>query len=66
MLLLASLAAEEHELAYMPMDPIWFAVIAGAIFIFLGFVTWSFRDVANRHRYDGVAPSHDAHGTEHH
>ena len=26
-----------------------FAVIAAAIFTILGFVTWSFRDVANRH-----------------
>ena len=26
-----------------------FAVIAAAIFTILGFVTWSYRDVANRH-----------------
>jgi hypothetical protein len=49
MSLLANIAAEGHELAPMVMDPIWFAVIAGAVFLFLGFIVWSFRDVSNRH-----------------
>ena len=35
MSLLANIAAEGHELAPMVMDPIWFAVIAGAVFLFL-------------------------------
>ncbi len=49
MLSLAVAAAEHEELAPMIADPIVFAAIATAIFIILGFVTYSFRDVANRH-----------------
>ncbi|WP_403024503.1 hypothetical protein [Salinibacterium sp. GXW1014] len=50
MSLLAVIAAEEghHELAPMIMDPIWFAVIAAAVFVTIGLVTYSFRDVAHR------------------
>lgn len=49
---IAVLAAEEgHELAPMIMDPIWFPVIAAAILVTLGLVTFSFRDVANRHSH---------------
>lgn len=68
MSLLALAAAEGHELAPMLMDPIWFAVIAGAVFIFLGFVVWSFRDVANRHSHKTGSLSHgdSSHGTDHH
>lgn len=65
MSLLAAVASEEHHLAPMIMDPIWFPVIAGAIFVFLGLVVWSFRDVANRHNPSGPItdkdPSHGAH-----
>lgn len=65
MSLLAYTASEGHQLAPMLMDPIWFAVIAGAVFIFIGLVTWSFRDVANRHSHK--TSSHEsAHGTDHH
>ncbi|MCU1545191.1 MAG: hypothetical protein JWP30_291 [Homoserinimonas sp.] len=63
MSLLAVFAAEEHELAPLIMDSYWFAVIPAALFIFLGLVVWSFRDVANRHSHKtGSAP----HGTDHH
>lgn len=49
---LTLLAAEEHhDLAPMIMDPIFFPMIAAGVFILLGFVTWSFRDVANRHSH---------------
>ena len=49
MLLLAVLAAEEHAPLVMPN---WaFALTAFIIFVLLGFVTWSFRDVANRHSH---------------
>lgn len=56
MSLLAALAAEEghHELAPMIMDPIWFAVVAGAVFVVLGLVTYSFRDVAHRSERAGT------------
>jgi hypothetical protein len=65
MSLLAFTASEGHELAPMLMDPIWFAVIAGAVFLLLGFVVWSFRDVSNRHDPRGHVtdgdPTHGAH-----
>jgi hypothetical protein len=48
MLLLAVAAAEEHAAPLVM--PNWaFALTAFIIFAVLGFVTWSFRDVANRH-----------------
>jgi uncharacterized membrane protein YccC len=52
MTLLTVLALSElavHEEAPLIMPPLAFAGIAAAIFIALGFVSWSFRDVANRH-----------------
>jgi hypothetical protein len=49
MTLLTVLAAHEEELAPLLMPPLAFAGIAAAIFIALGLVSWSFRDVANRH-----------------
>ena len=49
MSLLATVFAETHELAPLLMPPIAFAGVAAVIFIVLGYVTWSFRDVANRH-----------------
>lgn len=52
------LAETEHELAPLIAEPWVFAAIAAAFFIVLGFVTWSYRDVANRHS-DRVS-SHDA------
>jgi hypothetical protein len=68
MSLLALVAAEEHELAPMLMHPVMFAVVAGAIFVFLGFVVWSFRDVSNRHSHRTGPVSHgqSAHETDHH
>lgn len=43
------LAEAEAELAPMIAEPWVFAVIAAAFFAVIGFVTWSYRDVANRH-----------------
>ena len=62
--LLHTLVTETHEeLAPLLMPPIGFAGIAAAVFIGLGFVTWSFRDVANRHSHK-VSKS-DGHGAGH-
>ena len=49
-----------HELAPLIMPPLAFAGIAAAIFIALALVSWSFRDVANRHsdKVKGSASSH--------
>ncbi|WP_296630117.1 hypothetical protein [Rhodoluna sp.] len=42
------LAAEEAGVT-LPFPSFWFGVIAIGTFILLGLVTWSYRDVANRH-----------------
>ncbi len=61
---LSELAAHEEELAPLLMHPLAFAGIAAAIFITLGFVSWSFRDVANRHS-DKVHSSGEHHDAGH-
>jgi len=59
------LAAEEGEGVSLPM-PTWaYGVIALGILIALALVTYSYRDVANRHRQGGQDDAHDdggAHG----
>lgn len=57
----AATETEEH-LAPLIMPPLAFAAIAAAIFLVLAIVTWSYRDVANRHSdKTGGDTSHDAH-----
>ncbi len=58
--ILASVAEGEHE-AYvtLPFPGIFFGVIAMGVFLLLGWITWSYRDVANRHEHkvdDSKAP----------
>lgn len=61
MLLLAVAAAEEH-LAPLVM-PAWaIALTAAVIFLFIGVVTWSFRDVANRHAHKTSDGAHSGAG----
>lgn len=41
-----------HEtLVSLPFPAVYFGVIGLGIFALLGFVTWSYRDVANRHSH---------------
>jgi len=56
-------AAEEHVPQALVM-PIWaFPAIAAVFFIVAGVITFTYRDVANRHSHKtGGAPEHDAHG----
>ena len=61
---LHALAAHEEELAPLLMPPIAFAGVAAAIFVVLALVSWSFRDVANRHS-DKVRSAGDQHGAGH-
>lgn len=58
------LAAEEAKIALF--FPAWvFPLIAAAVFISLGLVVWSFRDVANRHsQMTGQSPA-SGHTTDH-
>jgi hypothetical protein len=41
--------AEEHHGLELPIPAFFFGAIAFTIFVALAFVTWSYRDVANRH-----------------
>jgi heme/copper-type cytochrome/quinol oxidase subunit 2 len=42
----------EHEIINaLPFPSIIFGVIAISIFVLLAYVTWSYRDVANRHEH---------------
>jgi cbb3-type cytochrome oxidase subunit 3 len=43
------------------MPPIAFALIAFGIFLLLGVVTWTYRDVANRHAHKAATSYHDDH-----
>jgi len=47
--LLATFLAAEEPAAPLILPPLVFGIIAAAVFITLAFVSWSFRDVANRH-----------------
>ena len=64
MSLLVTLAASTEELAPLLMPPLAFAGIAAAVFITLGFVVFSFRDVANR-QGQRAGKSSDTHGAGH-
>ncbi|HEX3680730.1 MAG TPA: hypothetical protein VHU90_13495 [Galbitalea sp.] len=43
------------------MPPIGFALIAFGIFLLFGVVTWTYRDVANRHAHKASTTYHDDH-----
>jgi hypothetical protein len=60
--LLASILTEVEEKAPLLMPPIGFALIAFAVFLFLGVATWTYRDVAHRHsdKFPG-GPNDDTH-----
>ena len=60
--LVAAAAAEE---GHNPLIPFMVAGIAFAVFLLLGIVTWSYRDVANRTTRGRNAAPHDAHTAGH-
>jgi len=52
-------AGEAHEAAVTyPFPAFVFGAIAMTLFIALAFVTWSYRDVANRHSHKSDKGSH--------
>ena len=65
--LIATILAETEAPAPLILPGPVFALIAFAVFVALGYVTWSFRDVANRHRDKVTANSShgDSHGGSH-
>jgi hypothetical protein len=65
MSLFATVLAETEELAPLIAPPLVIAGVAVAVFIVLAIVTWSFRDVANRHSQKTAKGDHDSHGAGH-
>jgi len=55
---LVTAETEEHALNPVVMPPIAFAAIAAGIFLVLALVTYSYRDVANRHSDKAGATPH--------
>ncbi|MBC7724445.1 MAG: hypothetical protein H7146_06810 [Burkholderiaceae bacterium] len=60
-LVAVSAAAPAH--AELPIPALAIAGIVASVFLALGFVMWSFRDVANRHSHKTSGSS--GHGTDH-
>ncbi len=50
--------AEEAAAAAPAVPGFVFGAIAFAVFLLLGFVTWTYRDVANRHEHKSGKGSH--------
>ncbi len=65
MSLVTSVLAESVNARELPIEPFFYGLIAFAIFIALGFVTLSYRDVANRHRAKAEAYAARHSGDEH-
>ena len=63
--LLAEHGEEIHHLEPLLMPPLAFAGVAFAVFLVLGVVTWSFRDVANRHSQKTGGSAASGHATNH-
>jgi len=64
-MLMPTVLAAAEELAPLLFPPVVFAGIAIVAFTALGFVTWSFRDVANRHSNKTTKAGSDSHGAGH-
>ncbi|WP_138275491.1 hypothetical protein [Rhodoluna limnophila] len=58
--ILAAAVEGEHEaFVTLPFPAVYFGVIAMGVFVLLGLITWSYRDVANRH--DHKSTDSDSH-----
>jgi hypothetical protein len=55
---LAQSVATAEKSVPLIMPPIAFAAIAFGIFLLLGVVTWTYRDVANRHAHKAATQYH--------
>jgi heme/copper-type cytochrome/quinol oxidase subunit 2 len=44
-------SAEGEAFVSLPFPAVFFGVIALGVFVLMGLVTWSYRDVANRHSH---------------
>jgi hypothetical protein len=61
MSLLSSIAHQAEATHPLLLPNYGFAAIAFGIFLFLGVVTWTYRDVANRHAHKAATEYHDDH-----
>ena len=61
MILLAHVLTETEQPAQLWLPNYVFAIIAFSVFLALGVITWTYRDVANRHNNKVSPPSHDDH-----
>lgn len=57
--MISNFAAEAVQTGHV--DGIVFGAIAISVFLLLGFVTWSYRDVANRHDHKKSGSSSEGH-----
>ena len=64
MSLATTVLAEASTHVELPFPSIVFGLIAAVAFAGLGFVTWSYRDVANRHSHKTTGQA-DQHGHGH-
>ena len=65
--MLPTLLTETHEeLAPLVAQPWVFAAIAASVFLILALVTWSHRDVANRHSDKTAGQNPNDHGHQSH
>jgi len=65
-MLIARLAAEVTESAHaITPEALTAAGIAFAVFLTLGIITWSYRDVYNRHNDKTGTNTHDSHSAGH-
>ncbi|MDR5700705.1 hypothetical protein [Agromyces aerolatus] len=55
MSLVTAVFAETVHARELPMDPFFYGLIALGVFLVLGIITYSYRDVANRHRFKSEA-----------
>ena len=53
--------AEAASKFVAPFPTFVYGAIAMVIFLLLGFVTWSYRDVANRHEHKGKSSNQGSH-----
>lgn len=58
--MISNFASEAAEAGHL--DGIVFGAIAMVVFLLLGFITWSYRDVANRHDHKSSNSNHNSEG----
>jgi hypothetical protein len=64
-LITSLIAAASEEASSLPIPPIGYAGIAAAVFVSLGVVMWSYRDVSNRQNLKHTPGSTDHHTAGH-